>query len=112
MPNQSLARRAGQHPLDDFVGFLLLLVAADQLEAAVLFVGGKEGEVGQDVEDDVGTEQGLTTFLEALELPGRFCGPASRSRTIASTVLTSVKVMASSFLDLPDLPRSRELPGR
>ncbi len=50
---------AGQHALHDLVGGLVLLVAADDLEAAVLLVGGEEGEVGQDVENDVGTQQRL-----------------------------------------------------
>ena len=48
-----------QHPLDDLVGALILLVAADDLQAALLFVGGEEGEVGQDVEEDVRAEEGF-----------------------------------------------------
>ena len=63
MPDQPLARVAGQHALDDLVGAVVLLVAADDLQAAVLFVGGEQGEVGQDVEDDVRAQQGLAVDL-------------------------------------------------
>ena len=58
MPDQSLFGLAGQDALDNGVGGLVLLVAADDFQAAFFLVGGEEGEVGQDVKQDVGAQQG------------------------------------------------------
>ena len=57
VPDQALAGIAGQHALDDLVGAIVLLVAADDLEPAFFLVGGEQGEVGQDVQDDVRAQQ-------------------------------------------------------
>lgn len=57
MPDESFFGDARQHALDDLVGAFVLLVAADDLEAALFFVGGEEGEVGENVEEDVGAEK-------------------------------------------------------
>ena len=70
MPDEALAGSTGQHALDDLVGALVLLVAADDLETPAPVVGGEEGEVGQDVEDDVRTQQ----RFDLLAYIGQRCG--------------------------------------
>ena len=45
MPDESLLWIALDHSGDDLVGGLVLLITADDLDAAVFLVGGKEGEV-------------------------------------------------------------------
>jgi len=57
MPDESFFACAPEHALDDLVGAFVLLVAADDFEAALFFVGGEEGEMGENVEEDVGAEQ-------------------------------------------------------
>ena len=42
MPDQALLRVALDHAVDDLVGGVVLLVAADDLDAPVLLVGGEE----------------------------------------------------------------------
>ena len=42
-----------EHPLDHLVDGTVLLVAADEFQAAAPFVGGKKGEVSQDIQDDM-----------------------------------------------------------
>ena len=56
------------HALDDLVGGLVLLVAADDLDAAVLLVGGEEGEVLQDVQHHLGPEHALDRGLDVVQL--------------------------------------------
>ena len=56
MPDQALLHPTGDHALDDLIGGLILLVAADELDAAMFLVGGEEREVLQDVEHDVGPQ--------------------------------------------------------
>jgi hypothetical protein len=50
MPDQALLRITLHHSIDNLVGGEVLLVTADDLDAAVLVVGGEEGEVLQDIE--------------------------------------------------------------
>ena len=57
MPDESFFGLSAEHALDDFVGAVILLVAADDFEAALFFVGGEEGEVGETVEQDVGAQK-------------------------------------------------------
>ncbi len=57
VPDESFAGGTGQHALHDHVAAFVLLVAADDFQAAFLFVGGEEGEVVENVEDDVGAQQ-------------------------------------------------------
>ena len=45
MPDEALLRVSLHHAGHDLVGGLVLLVAADDLDAPVLLVGGKDGEV-------------------------------------------------------------------
>ena len=44
MPDQTLLGIAGQRPLDNLVRGFVLLVAADDLDASLLLVGGEQGE--------------------------------------------------------------------
>mgnify|MGYP000976736529 CR=1 FL=1 len=67
MPDQALAWLAGEHPLDDQVGRVVLLVAADDLDPALLAVGGEQREVGEDVEDDRRPQEALHRRLHADE---------------------------------------------
>jgi hypothetical protein len=50
MPDEALLRIALDHPGDDLVGGLVLLLAADNLDAPVLLISGEEGKVLQDVQ--------------------------------------------------------------
>lgn len=65
---------AGQHALHDAVGPIVLLIAADDLEPALLLVRGKEREVGEDVEQHVGPQQRRHAALQfgqpAVSVPG------------------------------------------
>ena len=71
VPDQALLDLTFDHSLDDQVRALVLLVAEDDLDAAVFFVGGEDGEVLQDVQHK---------FWQA-------------SRIICSTVLASLNVI-------------------
>ena len=84
MPNEPFLESAFADALDDLVGAVVLLVAADDLDAALLLVGGVEGKVLQQVEQAPGLEEVgelLADFAEAeflheviglaLEPPGR-----------------------------------------
>ena len=62
MPDEALLRIARHHPGHDLVGGLVLLVAADDLDAAVLLVGGEEGEVLEDVQHHLGPEHALAPW--------------------------------------------------
>ena len=64
VPDQALLGVAGQHALDDLVGGLVLLVAADDLDAALLLVGGEQGEVGEDVEHHMRPQHALGRQLQ------------------------------------------------
>ncbi len=80
VPDQPLARRALDHTLHDLVGGVVLLVAADDLEAALLLVGGEEGEVCQDIQDDVRAQQGLNRLADVAQAGGRqifVCAPGT-----------------------------------
>jgi hypothetical protein len=57
VPDEPLFGRPAEHALDDFVGAFVLLVAADDFQAAFFLVGGEQGEVGEDVEQDVRAEE-------------------------------------------------------
>ena len=59
MPDEALLRVALHHAVHDLVGGHVLLVAADDLDAPVLLVGGEEGEVLQDVQHHLGPEHAL-----------------------------------------------------
>ena len=63
MPDQALLRVALHHALDDLVRGVVLLVAADDLDAPVLLVRGEEREVLQDVEHHLGPEHALDRRL-------------------------------------------------
>jgi len=54
MPNQAFLRIPGHDAGDHLIGRLELLVAADDLDAAVFFVGGEQREVLGDVQHHVG----------------------------------------------------------
>jgi hypothetical protein len=57
VPDEPFFALSAEHALDDAVGAFVLLVAADDFQAAFFLVGGKEGKVRQDVEQDVGAEE-------------------------------------------------------
>ena len=59
MPDEALLRIPGHHAGHDLVRRLVLLVAADHLDAPVLLVRGEEGEVLQDVQHHAGPHQAL-----------------------------------------------------
>jgi hypothetical protein len=67
MPDQALPGRARQHPFDDLVGRLVLLIAADDLDAALLPVRGEQGEAGQDVQHHMGPQHAFRRQLQALQ---------------------------------------------
>ncbi len=66
---------AGQHALDDHVGAVVLLVAADDLQAAFLLIGGEQGEVGQDVQDDMSGAAATGPTLLISTSPPAVSGP-------------------------------------
>src|SRR2546428_287594 len=68
MPDQALLRIALDYTGNDLVGGVVLLVAADDLNASVLFVGGEDGEVLQDVEYHSGPQHALDRGLDVLQL--------------------------------------------
>ncbi len=67
VPDQALLRVAGDDALDDLVRALVLLVAGDDLDPALLLVGRVGGEVGQEVEHDVRPQHRGDRLLELLE---------------------------------------------
>ena len=67
MPDESLFRMASDNALDDLVRGLVLLVAGDDLDAALLLVGGIRREVGQQVEHHVWPEHRVDRLLDALQ---------------------------------------------
>ena len=70
VPDQSLPRSPGYHPLDDPVRRFNLLVASDHLDAALLRVGDEGREVGEEVEHGLRTKQGSRETSNALERRG------------------------------------------
>ena len=68
MPDESLFGYAFEHALDDFVCAFVLLVAADDFEAALFFVGGEEGEVGENVEEEVGAQKIGDGFCQLFDI--------------------------------------------
>ena len=67
MPDQALPGVARQHALDDLVGRFKLLVAADDLDAALLFVRGKQSEAAEDVQHHMRAQHALGRQLERLQ---------------------------------------------
>ena len=80
MPDQPFLGRAGQHALHDAVGPIVLLIAADDLEPALLLVRGKEREVGEDVEQHVGPQQRRHAALQFGETAA--CIPGTPQRNV------------------------------
>src|SRR6202040_504395 len=68
MPYQTLLRVALHHALDKLVGGEVLLVATDDLDAAVFVIGGKEREVLQDVQHHLGPEHTRDCGLDVAKL--------------------------------------------
>ena len=71
MPDQALLWITLHHAVDDLVGGEILLVTADDLDAAVLLVRGEQREVLQDVEHDLGPEHALDCRLHVVQLTFR-----------------------------------------
>jgi hypothetical protein len=67
VPDQALPRVARQHALDDLVRRLVLLVAADDLDAALLLVRGEQGEAAEDVQHHMRAQHALGRQLERLQ---------------------------------------------
>ena len=63
VPDQALLRVPGHDALDDLVGALVLLVAGDDLDPALLLVRGVGGEVGEQVEQDMRPQHRASTAL-------------------------------------------------
>lgn len=59
MPDEALLRIPGHHAGHHLVRRLVLLVAADHLDAPVLLVRGEEGKILQDVQHHAGPHQAL-----------------------------------------------------
>ena len=87
MPDQTLLGVARQHALDDLVGRLKLLVAADDLDAALLPVGGKQGEAGQDIQHHMWPQHALSRSLERLK------------RVVLRIILRAIQMPGSPVLD-------------
>ena len=68
MPNQPLFRISCHHAVHDLVGGEILLVTADELDAAVFLVGGKDSEVLQDVEHHLGPQHIGNRRLDVVKL--------------------------------------------
>ena len=58
MPDQPLFGVARQHALHNLVAGVILLVTADDFDAPLLPVGGKEGEIGEHIEQHARPQQG------------------------------------------------------
>jgi len=56
MPDEALLDPTRNDALNDLIGCMILLVAADELDLAMLLIGGEDGEVLQDIEHDLGPE--------------------------------------------------------
>src|SRR5690554_3443903 len=67
MPDQALPGVARQHALDDLVGRFKLLVAANDLDALLFFVGGEQGEAAEDIQHHMRTQHALSGQLERLQ---------------------------------------------
>src|SRR5690349_9723412 len=64
MPDEALLGKALHHAVDHLVRSLVLLVAADDFDAAMLLVGREEREVLQDVEHNLWTKHPLNRRLD------------------------------------------------
>ena len=53
MPDQALLWMSGHYAFDDLVHAVVLLVAGDDLDAALLLVCGVAGKIGQQIEQDI-----------------------------------------------------------
>ena len=62
MPDQTLLDQAEQHPVDDQVGCLELLEPGDDLDLAVLLVGGEDREKAQEVQYGGGLEDAVDSL--------------------------------------------------
>src|SRR5262245_66336882 len=68
MPDEALLRIALDYTGDDLVSGLVLLIAADNLDAPVLLIGSEEGEVLQDVQHHCRPQHALDRGLDVLQL--------------------------------------------
>src|SRR5260370_3671111 len=68
MPYQTLLWIALHHALDDLVGGEVLLVATNDLDAAVFVIGSKECEVLQDVQHYIRPQHAYDRSFDVLEL--------------------------------------------
>ena len=71
MPDQALLRIALHHALDDLVGGVVLLVAADDLDLAVLLVGGEQVKFCRMSSTTSGRSMLATAALTSLQLAVR-----------------------------------------
>ena len=67
VPDEPLLRVAGDDALDDLVRGLVLLMAGDDLDTALLLVRGVRGEAGQEVQDDVRPQHRIDGLFDALQ---------------------------------------------
>ena len=67
MPDQPLLGVASHHALDQFVGGLVLLVAANDFDAALFLVCRKQGETAQNVQHHVGPQHALGRQLKRFQ---------------------------------------------
>ena len=69
VPDQTLLGIALNHAGHHQVSALVLLIAADDLDAPVLLVGGEQGEVLQDVQHHMGAQHGTDGTLHVRKRP-------------------------------------------
>ena len=69
VPDQTLLGIALYHAGHHQVSALVLLIAADDLDAPVLLVGGEQGEVLQDVQHHMGAQHGADGTLHVRQRP-------------------------------------------
>jgi len=68
VPDQALFGAAIDHAIDHPVGCLILLIAADDLDAPVFLVGGEQGEVLQNIQQDFRPEHAFDRSFHALQI--------------------------------------------
>ncbi len=85
MPDQAFLRETFDHPRNDQVGALILLIAADNFDAAVLLVSGEQCEILQDIQHDEGTQHGTDGAMYIRQRALTFV--FSRSRVTSFTAL-------------------------
>jgi len=67
MPDQAFLHPALHHPVDDLVGSVILLEAANDLGLAMFLIGGKQGEVFEDIQNDCRAQHAQRSGLQFIQ---------------------------------------------